>query len=361
MMGDLMSGTCSHKVLANKYGNFLVPAYKIKVNGTDVVTTMKLDVEEMVIALSLNAASSTVIKFANLYDEESSSFKSDVKDKFKLGTIVEIEVGYLSETTMVFKGYVAGLGAEFDEYPLLTVQLLDARRLMMASGKKQLLHEVKNYSDAFNTVMSSYSKLCTPVVDSTDDNLENPLAQTTNDYNFVTRELIQKGKAPREFFILGDKVYFRKPAKVTSPIMKVKYGRELLTFSMMSSYLDMKVVVSGYDSKAQKAISATAAAKSPGGLSSIISSPPEIYFVDPDADTTEKAKTRAAALAEREINRAMTGSGHLMGIPEVVPGRFLEVEALDGMVNKKYYITEVVHTIDTESFTTTFEIGGWSK
>lgn len=360
-MGDLMSGTYSYKVLANKYGSFLVPAYKVKVKGTDVLTKMNLYVEELVITLSLNAASSAVIKFAGLYDAESSSFKADVKDKFKLGTVVEIEIGYLSDTTMVFKGYVAGLGAEFDEYPLLTVQLMDARRLMMASGKKQLLHEVKNYSDAFKTVMNSYSKLCTTVVDPTDDNLEKPLAQTTNDYNFVTKELIEKGKAPREFFILGENAYFRKPADVTSPVMKVKYGRELLSFSMMSLYLDMKVVVSGYDYKAQDPISATAAAKSPEGVSSIINSPPEIYFIDPDADTAEKAKIRATALAEREINRAMTGNGHLRGIPEVVPGRFLQVESLDSMADKKYYITEVVHTIDTESFTTDFEIGGWSK
>jgi len=360
-MGDLMSGSYSHKELANKYGNFLVPAYKIKVGSTDLAAKMKLDVEEMTITLSLNAASSAVIKFANLYDEESRSFKSDVKDKFKLGTVVELEVGYLSETVMVFKGYVAGLGVEFDEYPLLVVQLMDARRLMMASGKKQLLHEVKNYSDAFKTIMSNYARLCTPVIDPTDDNLEKPLAQTTNDYNFVTKELIGKGKAPREFFILGDKAYFRKPAKVGTPIMKVKYGRELLTFSMITNYLDMKVVVSGYDPKAQQPISAMAAAKSPGSISSIISSPPEIYFVDPDADTPEKAKTRATALAEREIYRAMMGSGRLVGIPEVVPGRFLEVESLDSMADRKYYLTEVVHTIDTESFTTTFEIGGWSK
>jgi len=358
-MGDLMSATYSNKELSNKYGNFLIPAYKIKVSGTDLVATMKLDVEEMVITLSLKAASSAVIKLANLYEEKSQSFKSDVKSKFKLGTVVEIEIGYLSETTMVFKGYVAGLGVEFEEYPLLVIQLMDARRLMMARGKKHLLHEVKNYSDAFKTVMSNYSSLCTPVVDPTSDNLKKPLAQTTNDYHFVTRELIEKGKADREFFLLGDKAYFREPAKVTAPIMKVKYARELLSFSVMSGYLDMKVVVSGYDPEAQETVSATVAAKSKDSQSAVISSPPEIYFVDPDADSQEKAKIRANAIAERELNMTCSGNGKLVGLPEVVPGRFLEVESLDSMVNKKYYITEVVHTIDTESFTTTFEIGGW--
>ncbi len=89
----------------------------------------------MVITLSLKAASSVLIKLADLYDEESHSFASEIKSKFKLGTVVEIEIGYLSETTMVFKGYVAGLGVEFEDYPLLTLQLMDARRLMMTAEK----------------------------------------------------------------------------------------------------------------------------------------------------------------------------------------------------------------------------------
>lgn len=358
-MGDLMSDSYSYSELANKYGNFLVPAFKIKVSGTDLVATMKLVIEEIVITLSLNAASSTVLKLANLYDEKSSSFDLNVKDKFKLGTIVEIEIGYLSDMTMVFKGYVAGLGVEFDEYPLLIVQLMDARRLMMTSGIKHLLHDVKNYSDAFTTIIGNYAQLCSSSADATSDNLAKPLAQTTNDYNFVTKELIEKGKAPREFFILADKAYFRESAKVTTAIMTVNYGRELLSFSMMSGYLDLKVVVSGYDPKAQNAVSATVAAKSSDSQSSVISSPPEIYFVDPDADSQEKVQTRATAIANRELNKVCTGNGILVGLPEVVPGRFLEVKSLDGMANKKYYLIEVVHTINTETFTTSFEIGGW--
>jgi len=358
-MGNLMSDTYTNKALANKYGNFLVPAYKINANGSDLSTTLKLHVAEMVITLSLNAVLSVVIKLSDLYDEKSQSFKSDVKSKFQLGTIVEIEIGYLSETTMVFKGYVAGIGVEFEDHPLLVIQLMDARRLMMARGKKHVLHDVKNYSDAFKTVMGSYAKLCTTEVDATTDDLTRPLAQTTNDYHFITKELIEKGKVDREFFILGDKAYFREPAKVTSPIMKVKYARELLAFSMVSHYLDMKVVVSGYDPAAQKTVSATEAAKTKDSQSSILNTPPEIYYIDPDADSLEKAKTRAKFIAERELYKSCTGNGKLVGLPEVVPGRFLEVESLDSLANRKYYLTEVVHTLDAESFTTTFQIGGW--
>lgn len=360
-MGNLMSGSFTNMQLENKYGNFIAPSYKIKANGVDVVSTKKVIVAELTVILSLNAASSAVVKLADLYDEEAHSFKSDIKSKFKLGTVVEIEVGYLSSTTMVFKGYVSGLGVEFSEHPLLVIQMMDARRLMMSSGKKHLLHEVKNYSDAFKKIMGDYSALCSPVVDATKDSLIKPLAQNTNDYNFVTRELIEKGKAPREFFILGDKAYFREPAKETSAVMKVRFGRELLTFNMFLNYMDTKIVVSGYDAKTQKAVSATVAAKSKDSQSSLISTTPEVYYLDPDADSQEKAKTRAAAIAKREQNKTCTGNGTLIGLPEVVPGRFLEIEMMDALANRKYYITEVVHTIDSETFTTSFEIGGSSK
>ncbi len=360
-MGNLMSGSTSYKMLANKYGNFYVPAYRIKVAGTDLVAKLGLSIVEMTVTLSLNAASAVVVKLGDLYDKKSQAFDSAVKNKFKLGTVVEVELGYLSDTTCVFKGYVSGLGMDIEEQPLLVVQMMDARRLMMSSGKSQLLHDVKNYSDAFKAVVSKYSKLCTAEVDATDDKLEKPIAQTTNDYQFITRELLKTGKAEREFFILTDKAYFRKPAKVTAPIMSVRYGRELLHFSMMSAYLHMEVQVSGYDPKAQMAVSASKTVKSAESQSAVLSKPPTFLYVDADADSADKAKTRAAAIAERERRAAQTGSGVLIGMPEIVPGRFLKVEDLDSLADRKLYLTEVTHTISKELFVTNFEVGGWDK
>lgn len=357
-MADLMSDAYSYDVLCNKYGNFIVPAYQILVNGTDVVGSLNLTVAEMVITLSLNAASSVLIKLDNLYDEADRSFNSDVKTKFKLGTVVEIEIGYLSETTMVFKGFVAGLGVEFDEYPLLVVQLMDVRRLMMTSGKKHMIYQMTNYSDVFKEVMSNYLSLCSTVVDATSDSLTKPISQTTNDYNFVTRELIEKGKAPREFFVVGDKAYFREVAGNKTDMLTVTRRDMLLSFSMMSEYLDTQVVVTGYDPKQQTQVLATADAKNTDDQTSVISTTPKIYFIDPDADSVEKAATRADAIALRELKKICTGSGTLLGLPEMVPGRFLKVDETDVISDKSYYIVEVVHTINSEYFRTYFEIGG---
>lgn len=357
-MGDLMTGVTNYKLLETRYGNFVVPALKIKVNGMDTIKTMSLIVEDITITLSLNEAGSAVIKLAGLYDEKSHSFQSAVKSKFMIGTVAEVEIGYLSSTQKVFKGYVAMLGAEFGEHPIMVVTLMDARRLMMSSGKKYKLYDVKNYSDTVKTVLSSYSRLCTPSVDATSDSLTKPVSQTTNDYDFIKKELIGKGCVDREFFIVGDKAYFRKPQKVTAPIMAVQYGRELQELKVDFSWLDLKIEAVGYNPAEQEAVTAQTAAKGVMSQSKIMAKTPVFTVTAPDADSREKAKVRADAIARMRINKSCTGRGSMLGLPELVPGRYLKVESLEKMMDRQYYITEVVHVMNGESFLTYFEIEG---
>ena len=358
-MADLMSATTDCAKLQNKYGNYLLPALKIKSMGTDLVSTLHLTVAEMEITLSLESAGMAIIKIADCYDVESHSFTSKIKNAFKLGTIMELELGYVSDTTAVFKGYVAGLGAEISDIPMLTVKLMDVRKLMMTSGVRRQLYSDKNYSDIFKKVMGNYSKLCSVVCDATNDKLASPVSQSTNDFNFVTNELIAVGKSDREFFVLLDKAYFRTPAKNKTPIMSLELGKELLRFEMMADYLETEIHVVGFDPKNSKSISAKVKAKTSEKHSSVLTPTPSQFFFDPDADTEAKAKLRAQALARKAQQNACYASGEMIGLPEIVPGRYLQISKLDDMANKKYYISEVVHTINEMSFTTVFESKGW--
>ncbi len=354
-MADLMKLSSGYTTLANQYGNFVVPAMKIKINGQDVITSMNLNVEELSVVCSTKASGMAVIKIGSCYDEEQSAFSSDVKSKFKLGTVVSIELGYLSHTECVFKGYVAMLGVEIAEDKRILVTLMDARRLMMTGGRKHLLHDVKNYSDAFGTVIGAYSRLCSPVIDATDDKLENPVSQTSSDYDFITRELARKGK--REFFIFADKAYFRKFDEDTSVAVTLQYGRELYELRVDYAYLDVKIKVLGYNQKEEAAVSYEKQVGSTVAQTSIMTTP-EFTIADEDADSQKKAQNRTEYAAWLEKKRSCIGSGKTIGLPELVPGRYAAIELVDEMVNKKFYITEVKHSIIRNHFTTEFEIGG---
>lgn len=361
-MADLMTDVYDYDTLANKYGNFYRPTVKIFVNNqsSDVLSSMDLEVEEVKVDLSLTAAGSTQFKISNAYETEKHQFKSDVKDKFKPGTIVEIALGYGSSVIKIQKGFVCMLGADCGAKNLLVVTVMDVRRLMMSSGSKHLLHDVKNYSDAFENVMAPYAKLCSLEISTTDDKLESPISQTGTDYDFVMEELIKKGKSNREFFIVGDKAYFRERPKQSSSMMKIEMGRELLHLEMDYSYLDVEIQVMGYNSYEQQTYTGTAKAKSSEPQASLISTPPVWIISDPDADNQEKAAKRAAYLAGNETENAKSGKLVTIGLPEIIPGRFIEVVEVEPMVNKKYYISEVRHYLQRDSmYTTEIEIEGW--
>lgn len=356
-MADLMTEKVDYKQLQNKYANFIVPAIRIKINGLDVIKTQGLQVKELEMRLSVISAGSVKMKFAHVYDLKSHSFSSKVKNTFTLGSVVEVELGYLSETRKLFKGYVEMVGVEMGEEDLFVVTLMDAKRLMMNSGQKNMLYIEKNYSDIFKKVMGNYANVCSVNVDATKDNLESPISQMTNDYDFVMTELIKKGRVNREFVVFAGKAYFRKPNKVTTPIMKVRYGRELVDLAISHCYKDLDVEVIGVDDK-QNAVKGQSKAKSVLSQKKVMSQTAILTIADPYADTKEKADTKAEAIARYEKEKCCIGRGRTIGLPEIIPGRYLEIENMDSMLDKKYYLTEVTHLYTRESYTTYFEIGG---
>ncbi|MEG1584994.1 MAG: hypothetical protein RR361_08085, partial [Anaerovorax sp.] len=191
-MADLMaSGEVEFDSFAKKYKNFMVPAVKIKIGGSDIISSLKLAVENLSVVQCLNSAGSCNFSVVNAYDGKASKFDSKILSKLKPGTIVEVELGYESSTTMVFKGYISDVTVKFDDAPVIDVTGMDVCKLMMDGRRRMLKHDVKNYSDAFNKVMSKYSKVCgNLVVDKTTENMKDDgVTQTRSDYHFIANDI----------------------------------------------------------------------------------------------------------------------------------------------------------------------------
>ena len=71
--------------------------------------------------------------------------------------------------------------------------------------------------------------------------------------------------------------------------------------------------------------------------------------VESAMEATKRAKVRIDAM------KAGFGSMELtcIGIPELVPGRFVKLDGFASAVDDKYYITAVTHDLSDDSFTTT--------
>lgn len=359
-MADLMTDTYEYSSLANKYGNFYLPVVKIYINGTDILSSQKLYLEDISVVLSLQNASSAQFRIGNLYDVKNRKFKSGIADKFKPGTIVEIALGYQSSTIKIMKGFVYMLGAEFGEKNLLVVTVMDVRKLMMIGGIRRVLHNEKNYSDIFKNLMSPYSKLCRLKVSSTNDKLEAPVFQAGTDYDFVMDEFVRKGKSGREFLVVGDTAYLRERPENAKAVIKAEFGREIIKMQMDYSYLDREIRVTGYNSYEQKSYTGKSKIKSKEAQASLLTPTPIFFYPDADADSQEKADRRAETIADLEKRQTQVGQITTIGLPELVPGRYIEIVKLEKMVNRKYYITEVRHRIGNDFFITECETGGWA-
>lgn len=352
-----MKGTYTYAELAKKYGNFFSPVMKVKVGESDVIEKLHLAISDINITLSKESAGIAAFQIAGIYDDKSHSFDSGVKSKFELGTIVEIEIGYRSDTKLVFKGIVASRGAAFYGTPLLSIQLADVRNLMMTGSKKRY-YQVKNYSDAFSEVMKDYRKLCSVKADDTNDGLTAPVAQDGSDYDFIMHKMIRGQKLDREFFIVGENAYFRKPSANSDVIMTVSYGRELLSFSQHESYAGITVHITGYDAEKGEMIKESAAVNEPSGQKKAMSKTPDWYFWMAGADSPEKAKKIAQAIASQKKKKGKTANAEIIGLPELVPGRHIKVEGMDTIANGTYYINEVSHSIGSGGFTTSLQLEG---
>lgn len=360
-MADLMSGTYTYEGLKRKYGNFMVPAVRVRMGGIEITANKAVRIQEVQADLSIEHAGSVRVVMGQCYDYEKSTLNRQIKSHAVLGNLFEAELGYGSDTLKIFKGYIAAVDVGFDSEEGITVAVtaLDVRRLMMTGGSHYRLYDVKKYSAAFEEVMKPYKKLCTVKADTTEEELETPLSQSDTDYNFITRELIGTGKADREFFVLGDKAYFRAPRSSSSPVIELGIGRGLFSFERSSRYIHHEVEVIGYDPGGEKRVCGSAKAQTSDPQSSALAAAGKRVFTAPDAVTQAQADARARAIADRMTAKCQTGRVVCVGLPQIVPGRFVKISKLDSDLNRKYYVKEVHHSMDESGFITSFEIEGW--
>ncbi len=350
----LMDGAESYQDLVRKYGQFRVPAAKVRIEGSELAG---VGISQISVTLSLESASAVTFRVEGAYDLKKSCFDSGIKSKLKLGAKVNLELGYGSSLVPLFQGYISGVGVDFSENPSLSITAMDARRLMMEGTSREEVHVVTTYSAAFQTIVDRYSVLCPKqVVDATDANEITQIVQRTSDYDFVRSVLAQR--ANREFFILGDTAYFREKGKVKKPITTLTWGEGLLSFSRESLYQNLKITVIGFDPEKKGAVTAQVTEKAEEQQKAV-GSQHETVITDPDAKEQSKAKKRAEKEALERKKKAQSGSGTCVGLPELVPGRFVTLKGLDPELDLDYYIQEVRHEFGSDGFSTSFTIGGW--
>ena len=157
---------------------------------------------------------------------------------------------------------------------------------------------------------------------------------------------------------------FDKVITKTSPLITLTLGKNITSFTKRVSLAHQvgKVEVLGRDVN-QKPIKGEAASVSVGsgkaaadwvkGLKdSVVRERSEF------AQTQEECKT----LAQNRLNSIamgfVSGEGECVGIPELIPGRYIKIDGADDGTNGSYFLTKVVHRISSDEYITSFEVKG---
>lgn len=358
MAGLMDSAHKDFSALAKKYNNFLTPAMKIKINNKDIKDTLKVGIVNVNVTLELDAASSATFHIVNVYELKNSKFVDDVKSTVKLGAIITVELGYDSELTEVFHGYIANLSMEFGGMPSISVTALNVINLMRSNVRK-IQYEEKKFSEVAKKILDTYKAVCPKVVidPPAGEAEEEHIMQIESDYSFIKNVLGSNGNC--EFLVVGDTAYYREARKNKDPITTLIWGSGLISFSYSNNYCNEKIIVYGHDEKTNKAVKSETTAESDKDVKSVITPIPvrELYIAN--AEDEKRAKNIAEFELYELMKSKQTGNGSCIGLPELIPGRYLKIDKLDSTVNKKYYLKKVTHSFGTDGFTTDFDIGSW--
>ncbi len=358
------------------YHDFEHPVAVLKVGNKDFADNKNawiLNDIEVELTCGFEASIATFCIY-NVFSKYTSTFEfDDLKKYIQLGQKTEISLGYLDQTRTVFIGVITR--AEFiyenEEQPYVRVTAMDVKGIMMACGfAKQL--KAENYSDAVKEVFTrtAYNKMqqygmLTLEVDDTPDkqSSEKDTAKTIevlneSDYEFVVRAARRYNY---EFFAHCDTVYFRKARKNKEILMELGPGTGLLGFDIGYDITGLveQVEVRGMDTGKAKVIQAKEKIKnkiSTGSHAKALLKGSVKVYTDPSVASKAEAQNRAEFLAEQTAYRFGSADCKSVGLPELIPGRYIRIAALGTAVENLFYLQTVRHVIcQGEGFRTYLE------
>lgn len=358
-MADLTKGKYTMAQLEERYNHFMVPDFSIKVAGQEVAKSLKVHIDGVKVTTSLDAAGSLSFDVMGGYDVKARTFREDVKRTFMIGKQITAEIGYAGDITEVFKGFIYSISLNFTDSPSYSVTAMDVIRLMQDSDTKGMIYEKKTPVSIFKEIMEKYKAMC-PNGDihaaKSASKAGDPISQKTNDYDFVVNYLCKL--EGRDFFVLDGKAYFLESGRKQSVVLKLEGGKHFLSLSNSQRYLYKSIQVMKVD-KASKKSTVSYTMQVSGTNQKKVLSVPQTKNITLEADGKQEDAKRQAEKASMEEKRgSFTLSGSCLGIPFLVPGRALTIAKIDQGLDGDYAVTKVEHSIGSDGFTTSFDLGG---
>lgn len=299
------------------------------------------------------------------YKSEASRWVHDFDKSVKAGEKLVVKGGYV-EKKELFYGYVdeytfSYSGEEGQKIQITGIDglgyLMNLREPLYAGQKqpKALVETIlqKSVSAGFakSIKVGALTGFETPAV-----------KEQVDDWSFLNMLAERYGMS---LFVVDGEMIFDEVLSSTSPILTLSSRLNLRTFTKRVSLAHQvgKVEVWGRDVN-QQPLKGTADSVTAGGSGKSASQLVPALKNAVLREYSEFARTQkeCETLAQNRLNSIamglVSGEGSCIGIPELIPGRYIAIEGLDDGSDGSYFISRVRHRFDSSGYSTQFEFKG---
>lgn len=358
-----------YETLKSEYNQFKRPLSIIKVSGKKIADNKNGFIVGEVLVDVTSGYEASIASFCiyNCFNEQNKCFNTqELKKYICLGQEVTISLGYSTLVKTVFTGFISKVNYNYNknDMPHIMVTCMDAKGIMMANMNNRQL-AAQCYSDAVNELMQkatyvrlqSMDILKSLKISQTPDRAEGSTATqqkgtiemvSESDYEFIVRAA---KRFNYEFFIDCGDLIFRKAKSIKQTIFELTPKTDIYSIDVQYDCTGVAgtVVVRGTDVDQGKVVEKKLKNNNKFSLGSnakqLVKNNQKTY-IDAGIVSSADADNRAEYLMEEISYRFGLLECECIGIPEIKPGYFIEVNDFGEGISNKFYVVNVIHRLD---------------
>src|SRR6266404_4148731 len=358
--------------------DYYAPNFKVEVEGRELDPEAKGDVLDVKVTMDLDNLTSFDLTINN-WDDKRFAFKYSDTTIFDVGNRVHVRMGYADDLRFMASGLISTLTPKFPESGSPTLGVTGVDAMLKLRDRKPVGSDVKKFVDRTDWQIAQEIAARNHLdVKVTEKGPRQPLVVQKNQDD--AQFLMERAKRiDFDCFIRidpdtgRDTLYFISPTDARDGskvrVYVFEWGKSLINFNPVLKLGQQvsKVTVRGWDPRTKKPISYTAGPddlpKSSGGGGE---SGPEIagkrlgdkqdVIVDQPVSTIQEARELAMSRMRERAYDYLTGSGQVIGLPDLRPGDNVELLGLGKRFSGSYYVTKVEHSLGGSGYLTQFDV-----
>jgi uncharacterized protein len=353
--------------LQSQHGDFFTPAFRIQVDGKDLLKNYYMEIASVQVDNTLKGADRFSFTVNSTFNFERREFEH-LKDTFDFGKPVEIHMGYTGNRglKLMLRGMITSVQTSFPAsgLPQINVSGYDLS-YPMTKGKRS-----DNWTDQTDTqVVMLIADRYGLQAKAEDTKVKHPKTEQSQESDFQLLEKLAERNG-FEMYVYDQTLFFHAPKNDEPAVVTLEWGKGLVSFAPEINISEQisKVEVRGWDVQKKAEILGVAERGEEPGLEPGRRSGAEYVKtivkgheagslkIRLPVFSKQEAEQRAGAILKKRSEMFVQGSGESIGLPEIMADINVELKGLGAMFSKTYYVDQSTHTISTSGYKTSFKV-----